>query len=80
MTEEQNNMRTCSLFQEICVNLCTCKLVVHRCKETLQPEELIIMSYFPSIKHGLNILFFLMQWGSEISWEAIDMIIMIFRL
>lgn len=39
MTEEQNNMRTCSLFQEICVNLCTCKLVVHKCKETLQPEE-----------------------------------------
>lgn len=39
MTEEQNNMRTCSLFQEICVNVCTCKLVVHRCKETLQPEE-----------------------------------------
>lgn len=77
-------MRTCSLFQEICVNLCTCKLVVHRCKETLQPEELIIMSYFPSIKHGLSLLFFnlvkFLQWGisSEISWEAIDMIIMIF--
>lgn len=77
MTEEQNNMRTCSLFQEICVNLCTCKLVVHRCKETLQPEELIIMSYFPSIKHGLSLLFFnlvkFLQWGisNEISWEAI---------
>lgn len=58
MTEEQNNMRTCSLFQEICVNLCTCKLVVHRCKETLQTEEGHDHYYFPGIKHGLSLLFF----------------------